>query len=50
VAIAYAPVGNTLFGTAPLEAADWLAAAAGGAALFALEELRKAFVRRRAAA
>jgi calcium-translocating P-type ATPase len=50
VAIAYTPVGNTLFGTAPLEGADWLAAAAGAAALFALEELRKWLVRRGAAA
>jgi calcium-translocating P-type ATPase len=50
VAIAYTPLGNALFGTAPLEPVDWLAAALGGAALFALEEIRKAFVRRRASA
>ena len=44
--IVYAPLGNRLFGTAPLGGDVWLLAAALAAALAAIEETRKFAVRR----
>jgi sodium/potassium-transporting ATPase subunit alpha len=44
--IVYAPLGNRLFGTAPLAGDVWLLAAALAAALAAVEETRKFAVRR----
>ncbi len=43
--IVYTPPGHAIFGTAPLDAWVWGVAMAGAAAMFALEEARKAFVR-----
>jgi sodium/potassium-transporting ATPase subunit alpha len=48
--IVYTPAGNWLFGTAPIGAAAWLLALAGAVAMWALEEARKAWQRRRVAA
>jgi magnesium-transporting ATPase (P-type) len=45
--IVYTPWGNTLFGTAPLDAAVWLFALPFAAAMFAAEESRKWLARRR---
>ncbi|WP_207922979.1 cation-translocating P-type ATPase [Plasticicumulans lactativorans] len=47
LAIVYTDLGNRLFGTAPLPAAVWGHAALGALAMYALEEGRKAWVRRR---
>jgi magnesium-transporting ATPase (P-type) len=49
VFIIYTPAGNWLFGTAPIDAQAWLLALAGAALMWALEEGRKAFLRRRLA-
>ncbi|MBV2133522.1 cation-transporting P-type ATPase [Pseudomonas sp. MAP12] len=49
-AIIYTPWGQTLFGTAALPAAAWLAMLPFAAALLLLEELRKCWVRRQARA
>ena len=48
LAIVYTPVGNWLFGTAPLEAKAWLLALPFVLLMLAAEELRKAVARRRA--
>jgi calcium-translocating P-type ATPase len=45
LAIVYTPLGNLIFGTAPIPAWVWLAAVAGAAAMFLLEEARKALLR-----
>jgi sodium/potassium-transporting ATPase subunit alpha len=45
--IIYTPAGNWLFGTAPIGAEPWLLALAGAAMMWALEEGRKAWQRRR---
>jgi calcium-translocating P-type ATPase len=45
--IIYTPAGNWLFGTAPIGAEPWLLALAGAALMWALEEVRKAWQRRR---
>jgi calcium-translocating P-type ATPase len=50
VAIVYAPWGNVVFGTAPIGAEAWLFMLPFAAAMLALEEGRKAFMRRRAVA
>jgi len=44
--IIYTPVGHWLFGTAPIGANVWLLALAGAALMWALEEMRKAWLRR----
>jgi magnesium-transporting ATPase (P-type) len=44
--IAYTPVGNALFGTAPLDARTWLVMLPFAAAMLAAEEGRKWIVRR----
>ena len=44
--IIYTPVGNWLFGTAPIGAEVWLLALAGAALMGTLEEVRKAWLRR----
>ena len=46
--IDYTPVGNALFGTAPLDPSVWLFSLPFIAVMFVLEEGRKAIVRRRA--
>jgi magnesium-transporting ATPase (P-type) len=46
VFIIYTPAGHWLFGTAPVGAAVWLLALAGAALMWALEEARKAWLRR----
>jgi hypothetical protein len=46
----YAPLGQVLFGTAPLPAPAWLFMVPFAAAMVALEEGRKALVRRAARA
>ncbi|MBD5805396.1 putative cation-transporting ATPase F [Azoarcus sp. Aa7] len=48
VAIVYLPGGNAIFGTAPLDAGTWLRMLPLALALVALEEGRKAWLRRRA--
>ncbi|KIE26756.1 cation-transporting ATPase [Streptomyces sp. MUSC 125] len=48
-AISYAPPFQTVFGTAPLSAADWAVLAALGALLLAAEETRKGMLRHREA-
>ncbi len=48
--IIYTPTGNWLFGTAPIGAEPWLLALAGAALMWALEEARKAWQRRKLAA
>jgi magnesium-transporting ATPase (P-type) len=45
-AIVYTPLGQVLFGTAPLPAAAWLVMVPFAVAMVALEEGRKALVRR----
>jgi len=50
LAIVYTPWGNAAFGTAPIGAEAWLFMLPFAAAMLALEESRKAFVRRRAVA
>jgi len=50
LAIAYTPWGNIVFGTAPIGAEAWLFMLPFAAAMLALEEGRKAFMRRRAVA
>ncbi|HEX8978634.1 MAG TPA: cation-transporting P-type ATPase [Parasulfuritortus sp.] len=45
--IVYTPAGHWLFGSAPLGAGTWLAAILFALAMLALEEARKAWVRRR---
>jgi sodium/potassium-transporting ATPase subunit alpha len=45
LAIVYTPLGQALFGTAPLSAATWLFMLPFAAALIALEEARKAVAR-----
>jgi magnesium-transporting ATPase (P-type) len=50
LAIAYTPWGNVVFGTAPIGAEAWLFVLPFAAAMLALEEGRKAFMRRRAVA
>ncbi len=45
--IIYTPAGNWLFGTAPVGADVWLLAVVGAALMWALEEIRKAWLRRR---
>jgi calcium-translocating P-type ATPase len=45
--IVYTPAGNWLFGTAPIGAEAWLLALAGAALMWALEEARKAWQRRK---
>ena len=50
LAIVYTPTGNWLFGTAPLGADVWLLALVGALLMGALEELRKAWLRRSARA
>ncbi|NMG32588.1 cation-translocating P-type ATPase, partial [Aromatoleum evansii] len=47
-AIVYLPVGNAIFGTAPLDAGTWLWMLPLALAMVALEEGRKAWLRRRA--
>lgn len=47
--ITYTPWGNALFATAPLPGWVWLLALPFAAGMLALEELRKAWLRRRAA-
>ncbi len=47
LAIVYTPLGQRLFGTAPLPAEVWFRAALFAAAMVVLEELRKRIVRRR---
>jgi magnesium-transporting ATPase (P-type) len=47
VLIDYTPVGQQLFGTAPIGVAVWLMAVPLGIAMLLVEEGRKAFVRRR---
>jgi calcium-translocating P-type ATPase len=47
--IIYTEAGNWLFGTAPVGTDVWLLALAGAAAMWLLEELRKAWLRRRLA-
>ncbi|HEY7657340.1 MAG TPA: cation-transporting P-type ATPase [Burkholderiales bacterium] len=49
-AIVYTPLGNLVFGTAPLGAEVWMFVLPFAAAMLAMEEARKAFVRRRRAA
>jgi magnesium-transporting ATPase (P-type) len=49
-AIVYTPLGHLVFGTAPLGAEVWLFVLPFAAAMLALEEARKALVRRRSAA
>jgi len=44
--IIYTPVGNWLFGTAPVGVEVWLLALAGAALMWVLEEARKAWQRR----
>lgn len=44
--IAYTPLGNAFFGTAPVSPADWLWVVPFAAALLVVEELRKAWRRR----
>jgi sodium/potassium-transporting ATPase subunit alpha len=44
--IIYTPVGNWLFGAAPIGADAWLLAIAGAALMGTLEEVRKAWWRR----
>jgi calcium-translocating P-type ATPase len=46
-AIVYAPLGNRMFGTAPLPATAWLAAVPWAIGMGLLEEMRKWIVRRR---
>jgi sodium/potassium-transporting ATPase subunit alpha len=46
-AIVYTPLGNAMFGTAPLPAWAWLAAVPPALAMLVLEECRKWIVRRR---
>ena len=48
--IVYTPLGNWLFGTAPLPVEVWQWAIAGGVVMVALEEMRKAWLRRHGAA
>jgi len=48
LAIVYTPWGNAIFGTAPIPDAAWLLMLPFAAAMLALEEARKAFVRARA--
>ena len=48
LAIAYTPAGNALFGTAPLAAVTWLFVLPFALGMLALEEVRKAIVRRQA--
>ena len=50
LAIVYTPWGNVAFGTASIGAEVWLFMLPFAAAMLALEEGRKAFMRRRAAA
>ena len=45
--IIYTPAGNWLFGTAAIGAEVWLLALAGAALMWVLEEMRKAWLRRR---
>jgi len=45
--IVYAPAGNRLFGTAPIGAEVWLLALACAALMWALEEVRKSWQRRK---
>jgi calcium-translocating P-type ATPase len=45
--IIYTPAGHWLFGTAPVGAVVWLWALAGAALMWALEEVRKVWLRRR---
>jgi hypothetical protein len=45
--IVYTPAGHWLFGTAPLGAEVWLLAIVLAAAMWVLEEARKAWLRRR---
>ena len=47
VFILYTPAGNWLFGTAPISGATWLLAVGCAALMWSLEELRKAWLRRR---
>lgn len=47
-AIVYLPVGNAIFGTAPLDAGTWMRMLPLALAMVALEEGRKAWLRRRA--
>jgi sodium/potassium-transporting ATPase subunit alpha len=47
VLIDYTPVGNVIFGTAPIPAAAWLLMIPCAAAMLFLEEIRKWLVRRR---
>jgi magnesium-transporting ATPase (P-type) len=49
LAIVYTPVGHALLATAPLDAAVWLVPLPFAAAMLALDEARKAALRRRAA-
>jgi calcium-translocating P-type ATPase len=49
LAIVYTPLGNWLFGTAPLDGQVWWLAALFALAMWALEEARKLGLRRRAA-
>jgi magnesium-transporting ATPase (P-type) len=46
LAIVYTPAGNALFGTAPLAASAWLFVLPFALGMLALEEARKAVVRR----
>jgi len=46
LAIVYTPTGNALFGTAPLAASAWLFVLPFALGMLALEEVRKAVVRR----
>jgi len=46
LAIVYTPVGNALFGTAPLAASAWLFVLPFALGMLVLEEVRKAVVRR----
>lgn len=47
-AIVYTPLGNLLFGAAPLPPAVWALAACFAVTMFVMEEMRKRFVRKRA--
>lgn len=47
--IIYTAAGNWLFGTAPIGIEVWLLALAGAALMWLLEEIRKAWLRRRLA-
>ena len=47
LAIDYTPLGHALFGTAPIGYQAWLVTVPFVAAMLALDEARKAFVRRR---